>query len=305
MDFTPLLLNEMLTINKLISFHYFEYAKGYAFEGEQHDFWEFLYVDKGSVEIRSDERTLELSQGTIIFHKPGEFHTVRVGEQHKPPNLIVISFECNSHYMSRLDHQVISLGSRERNLLSLILQEGFHSFSPPFDDPHRHNLTRKPEAPFGSEQVLKIYLEALLIQLIRIGEEGTSTEGSRKPSAMQSEKAEQKVVQNIEAYMKEQLSEQLTLDQLCKAVHLGKSRLKEIFQSQKGTGAIEYFKLLKIQEAKTLIREKHYNYTEIATMLGYASIHYFSRDFKKSTGMSPSEYARTLKARADSTGNLD
>jgi AraC-like DNA-binding protein len=47
-----------------------------------------------------------------------------------------------------------------------------------------------------------------------------------------------------------------------------------------------------------MIREQHYNYTEIAWILGYTSIHYFSRDFKKTAGMSPSESARTVKARS-------
>lgn len=302
MDFNRLTLKELLTVDKLISFHYFEYTKGYMFEGEQHDFWELLYVDKGAVEIRADERTLELTQGMIIFHKPDEFHTVQVGHQHKPPNLIVISFECRSPFMAKFENVALSLGNREQNLLSLILQEGFHSFMPPYDNPASHQLIRNPDAPFASEQAIKSYLEILLIQLIRNFEDNSVTNGTtaRKPSSMQSEKAEQRIVRGIVEYMKARLSEQLSLDQLCKETHLGKSRLKEIFHSQTGTGAMEYFKLLKIEEAKTLIREHQYNYTEIASILGYASIHYFSRDFKKSTGMSPSEYARTLKARASS-----
>lgn len=296
MEFARLSLKQALSVDKLISFHYFEYPKGYVFEGERHDFWEFLYVDKGEVEVRADDRTWELAQGTVIFHKPGEFHTVRVGERHKPPNLIVISFECRSPYMSRFENKVIALGSRERGLLSLILQEGFHAFRPPFDNPALHRLTRNPDAPFAGEQALKSYLELLLIGLIRKEERGCSQEAGKRASP-QKEKAEQRIVQQIIDYMKTRLSDSLTLDQLCQAVHVGKSRLKEIFQAQTGTGALEYFKLLKIEEAKSLIREEQDNVTEIAAKLGYASIHYFSRDFKKSTGMSPSEYARTVRAK--------
>lgn len=301
MEFTRLSLRESLSVKKLISFHYFEYTKGYVFEGEQHDFWEFLYVDKGEVEVRADDRTLELTQGTVIFHKPGEFHTVRVREHHKPPNLIVISFECGSPFMARLENKIMALGNRERNLLSLILQEGFQAFLPPYDNPTLHQLSRNPNAQFASEQTFKSYLEILLINLVR-NEEPAGGHEPRKLSSMQKEKAEHRIVQQIIEYMKQHLSTSLSLDHLCQTVHLGKSRLKEIFQSQTGTGALEYFKLLKIEEAKSLIREEHYNYTEIAAMLGYASIHYFSRDFKKTTGMSPSEYARTAKARINSDG---
>lgn len=299
MEFARHTLNEMLAVRKLISFHYFEFAKGYVFEGEQHDFWEFLYVDKGSVEVRADDRTHQLEQGMIIFHKPGEFHTVQVGQRHKPPNLFVLSFECASPYMAKFENQLVRLGTTERNLLSMLLQEGFHSFEPPYDSSHTHELISNPEAPFASEQVMRNYLETLLIQLIRLQDDAERQilHAERKPASFQTEKAEQLLAERIIAYMRQRLEGPLRLDDLCKEMHLGKSRLKEIFHSQTDTGPIEYFKQLKIKEAKTLIREQHYNYTEIAAMLGYSSIHYFSRDFKKSTGMSPTDYARTAKAR--------
>jgi AraC-like DNA-binding protein len=304
LDFYPLSLTESLSINKLISFHYFEYAKGYSFEGEQHNFWEFLYVDKGEVEVRADERTIELKQGMIIFHKPEEFHTVRVTQHHKPPNLIVISFECSSPFMSCLENKVLMLGNGERNQLSAILQEGFLTFNPPFDDPFVHHLTRNPNAPFASEQVFKSYLEILMIRLIR--NQTNTVDGGQetgKLSSMQQENTVNRIVQQLIAYMKNHLSSTLSLDDLCKEVHLGKSRLKEIFQAQTGTGALDYFKQLKIEESKSMIREQQYNFTEIAGILGYTSIHYFSRDFKKTAGMSPSEYARTVKARSFKSPN--
>ncbi|GLX68629.1 helix-turn-helix domain-containing protein [Paenibacillus glycanilyticus] len=296
MEFARHTLAEMLAVRKLISFHYFEFAKGYVFEGEQHDFWELLYVDKGSVEVRADERTHQLEQGMIIFHKPGEFHTVEVSQQHKPPNLFVLSFECTSPCMEKFENLILQLGTRERNLLSLLLQEGFHSFEPPYDNSHIHELISRENAPFASEQAMRNYLETLLIQLIRL-QENDERQAVRKPASFQSEKAEQQTAERIISFMREHLSEQLTLDKLCEELHLGKSRLKEIFHAQAGVGPMDYFKQLKIEEAKTLIREQQSNMTEIAAQLGYSSIHYFSRDFKKATGMPPSDYARSAKAR--------
>lgn len=300
MEFNRFTLQELLAVHKLISFHYFEYAKGFAFEGEQHDFWELLYVDKGAVEVRADERLLELTQGMIVFHKPDEFHTVNVKETHKPPNLVVLSFECRSSCMERFNNRVMRLGAKEQQLLSLILQEGFEAFLPPFDHPGEHRLRRNPHAPVGAEQAFRAYLEVLLIQLLRKLEQEDGREAARRPVSLHAEKAEEKLISQIVDYMKGRLSESLKLDELCEAVHLGKSRLKEIFLARMGMGPIEYFKQLKIEEAKTLIREQHYNYTQIADRLGYASIHYFSRSFKQATGMSPSEYARSVKARAAS-----
>ena len=45
-----------------------------------------------------------------------------------------------------------------------------------------------------------------------------------------------------------------------------------------------------------MIRQEQANFTEISDALGYTSIHYFSRQFKTFTGMSPSEYALSIKA---------
>jgi YesN/AraC family two-component response regulator len=60
-------------------------------------------------------------------------------------------------------------------------------------------------------------------------------------------------------------------------------------------GVMEYFKALKIEEAKTLIKESELNFTEISEKLSYASIHYFSRHFKRATGMNPSQFASSVK----------
>ena len=61
---------------------------------------------------------------------------------------------------------------------------------------------------------------------------------------------------------------------------------------------------MKIETAKQLIRNEQMNFTQIAETLGYSSIHYFSRQFRKLTGMSPSEYASSIKARSERTSGL-
>ena len=48
-----------------------------------------------------------------------------------------------------------------------------------------------------------------------------------------------------------------------------------------------------------MIRSGQMNFTQISEYLGYSSIHYFSRQFKRSTGMTPSEYVSSIRALAD------
>ena len=56
-------LRKVIDVQSIVTVHYFEYAKNYVFEGERHDFWELLYVDKGEVEVMADEVGYRLKRG--------------------------------------------------------------------------------------------------------------------------------------------------------------------------------------------------------------------------------------------------
>lgn len=66
-----------IVIDSIITIHYFEYMRDFVFRGESHDFWEFLYVDRGTVLVTAGESDFQLTTGNIIFHKPKEFHAIR------------------------------------------------------------------------------------------------------------------------------------------------------------------------------------------------------------------------------------
>lgn len=293
MEFTRTVLKEELQIKHIVSLHYFEFAKNFIFEGENHDFWEFLYVDKGEAEVMADEAGYRLKQGDIIFHKPNEFHSVWANKK-IAPNLVVIAFECKSEAMNYFEQKIFSLGDTERNLLASIVSEGFNAFLPPLDMPRINALKRKQYPPFGCEQVLKIHLELLLIDLVR---KGNNQENENRLSTIAKQRTEDDIIKRINTFMLENTSSSLTLDQICRFLNMGRTHLKTMFKAKTGMGALEYFKMLKIDRAKVLIREEEYNLTEISEKLGYSSIHSFSRHFKSVTDISPSEYAKTIKAR--------
>ena len=52
MPFTPTVISRPVRVDRVVTVHYFEYSSSYYFEGEQHDFWEFVYVDKGEVDVQ-------------------------------------------------------------------------------------------------------------------------------------------------------------------------------------------------------------------------------------------------------------
>ncbi|MEG1640669.1 MAG: AraC family ligand binding domain-containing protein, partial [Ruthenibacterium sp.] len=153
-------------VDALITVHYFEYSSNYYFEGETHDFWEFLYVDKGEIDVRAADKEYHLQKGQIIFHAPDEFHSLRANGV-VAPNLVVASFACHSAAMQFFTGKVLNAGDAERALLACIVEEAESAFTTPLDDPTTLQLERSATASFGAEQMIRNSIEQLLICFVR------------------------------------------------------------------------------------------------------------------------------------------
>ncbi|WP_162342089.1 helix-turn-helix domain-containing protein [Cyclobacterium salsum] len=71
---------------------------------------------------------------------------------------------------------------------------------------------------------------------------------------------------------------------------LGYSRLSQLFSSLQGITIEHYFIELKIEKARELLSYEAHNISEVAWKLGYSSMQHFSAQFKKHTGMTPSQF---------------
>lgn len=284
-------LRMALTIRHIVTIHYFEYTSNYYYEGESHPFWEFLYVDKGELDVSGDDRHYVLKKGQIIFHKPGEFHKLWANGE-VAPNLVVVSFECDSPAMDFFEEKVLTIGDLERDCMAAIVSEARSVFSTQLNDPGTKRLERRDEVPFAAEQLIAINLELMLIHLRRAAEARRSTS---LPTSLIREKNQKDFMDKVTAYLEANVNRRLTLEDVCRENLVGRSYLQKIFREKTGGGVMEYFGCLKIEAAKQMIRLNKNNFTEISALLGYTSIHYFSRHFKKVTGMTPSEYASSVK----------
>jgi AraC-like DNA-binding protein len=298
-QFVKTTLRELISVKQIVSLHYFEFSKDYIFEGEKHDFWEFLYVDKGEVEVLADSTGYKLKQGDIIFHKPNEFHSVWANRQ-IAPNLVVLTFECDSAAISFFRDKIFSLDSQQARLLAQIINYGFQAFEPPFDNPREHTLIRNRASIPGAEQYIKLYIELLLLHLYHSGNAGSRTQ---RLSSMTKDRSENDLIHRMIAYMEQHIYESVTLEQIYNTFNLSKSHALSVFKERTGQSIMRYYRNIKIEQAKRLIREDQMNFTEIAELLQYSSVHQFSRQFKSVLDMSPSEYARSVKAQLHETVN--
>ena len=285
LDYRPLIPRRPVAVDRLYSVHYFEYTGSYAYPGECHDFWELLYVDKGSLLVTAGERRLRLERGQAVFHAPGEFHAFSAAGV--APDLVVAGFGCDSPAMDFFRDRTIAIRGEERSLLGRLVAESAAAFSTPLNASSVTQLQRRGTAPFGGEQLLCAALEELLIRLIR-------REGSPQPGPDGRPEGDGVVAQVMD-YLERRVDQPLTLEQICRDNLVGRSQLQKLFHAHTGGGVMAWFSDLKIQSARRLIREGRLNFTQIAGLLGFQSVHYFSRRFRQATGMSPSEYERSVK----------
>ena len=294
-------LENSITIEKIFSIHYFEYMSDFVFEGESHDFWEFICVDKGEVNVTAGETCTLLKKGNIAFHQPNEFHNVKATGQ-IAPNLVVISFECHDKAMDFFRNGIFKIDDTERNLMADIITEARHCFDCRLDDPYLQHMPKKDAELFGSEQLIRLNLEHLLIHLVRRYSDPVISRNEVPKSVTLKtprSKSNAEIFDRVTNYLEDHLRGHVTIEQICRDNLVGRSQLQKIFKERTGLGIIEYFSHMKIEAAKEIIRTNRMNFTQISEHLGYTSIHYFSRQFKKVTGMTHSEYASSIKAMAD------
>lgn len=288
-DYQPVALQTVFDVTAVVNLSYYRLPLDYAFSGEQHPFWEFLYVDRGSVIVTAGADRYQLHAGELAFHRPEEFHSFRaLGEA----NVFVVSFCCGSPAMHRLEEKVLRLHQREKQSLRLLLDEAALAYEHFEGEPPIVNLAKRADAPWGSDQLIKLYLEQLFICICRRDDNVRFSQ-----RAITSTQFHQHLLlaQQARDYLAAHYSEAITLPSLAAALGISVSQLKRVFHEQIGQSMVRYLTALRIGEAKRLIREGNLTFTQIAERIGIESIYYFSNLFKKQTGMSPTEYEKTLK----------
>ncbi len=294
MEYQATMLRKEFHISRIYTVHYFEYEKTYEFLGEQHDFWELVYVDRGEVLTTAGKNKFPLVQGEILFHEPGEYHNLQANGI-VAPNIIIVAFECRSKEMLFFRGKKMKLSDSEKHLLSVIMKESSEAFSSPLDDTFLRKLDKRPDSLFGAEQLISVALEQLLIFLRRRGDVP-----SEKVVLPLNRHASQKVLDDVLRFLADNLDKKLRFKEVAEFAGMSGSALKTLFKNRIGQGVMEYFANMKMDRAKVLIREGNYNITQIAMLLGFDSIHMFSRRFKTITGMSPTEYSHSVKVEFES-----
>ncbi len=94
----------------------------------------------------------------------------------------------------------------------------------------------------------------------------------------------------IKRYVNDHLKEELSLDTIAADAGLSPSYLSRMFCRQTGMNLIAYINECRVKRAKELLRDSNLKIYEVSQEVGFENPHYFSRIFKRHTGMTPYEY---------------
>lgn len=105
-----------------------------------------------------------------------------------------------------------------------------------------------------------------------------------------------KLVEKAKRYVMNHYQEKLALAEVAHALNISAGHLSITFKKYTGETLSDYIAKVKIDHAKELIRTQQYLMYEIADLLGFENAYYFSKVFKKVTGLSPRDYEKNSTA---------
>ena len=103
---------------------------------------------------------------------------------------------------------------------------------------------------------------------------------------------EERPIMAITRYLQEHLSEDISLSVLAEEFHLSAQYISQLFKSEIGVNFLAYLTNIRMERAKKLLLSTALSIGEISEQLGFGDYRVFTKVFKKSEGVTPSQYRR-------------
>lgn len=233
---------------------------------DQSEGWALIAIRSGEAAVCIQGNSCLLQAGELLLLPPDSYHTIQPSE---PEALVQLHFNCVGPGVVPLSRRIFSA---DPACLDLLLQE----------------------AAGAQPDRLPILVRALELQLMLcLRQTGISADIRAIPTKLshQHDWIIHQVLDDLNCHY----DQRITLELLANRHDISVTQLKRLFKAQTGTTVIAYLTARRMDAAKALIRAGQLNFTQIATAVGYDNIYYFSTQFKKQTGMTPTEYADTAR----------
>ena len=264
-------VDHQIRVEGLYTFFYQEREQGFLFAGESHPMPELTYVDQGELHSVADGQDILLKQGDIAIFGPNQWH-MHYADIGVAPRYVTITFDLEGVDITPLLNRKFAAPQQAVTLIQQMLRE----------------QERMDE--FSSDMIIS-QLSLLMLTLLR---EAAAPSGAklRTSNAIHSEN---EIIRQAQQYISTHIRQKLSVPLVAKQVDVSPSYLTALFHKNLQISPGEYIRRIKLQESKQMIRENSLNFTEIAAELQYSTVHHFSRQFKEKFGITPTEYAKSVR----------
>ena len=148
-------------------------------------------------------------------------------------------------------------------------------------------------------EALRLQITDYILKPVNYEEFGTCIDNlkislyeQRVSAAAEPEKQEERAITGITRYLQEHLAEEISLSVLAEQFHLNPQYISQLFKSEIGVNFLAYLTNIRMEKAKKLLLTTSASIAEVAEQSGYGDYRVFTKVFKKSEGITPSQYRR-------------
>ncbi len=264
-------VDHQLRVECIYTFFYQEKEQGFLFSGESHPMAELTYVDQGALHSVADGQDLLLKQGDLVIYGPNQWH-MQYADIGVAPRYVTLSFDLTGGDLSALLNRKFSAPQHVVLLLQRMLRE-------------------QERMDAYSNDIILSQLNLLLLLLLR----ESAAPRAGKLQTVNAVHSENEIIRQAQQYISTHIREKLSVPLVARQVDVSPSYLTALFHKNLQISPGEYIRRIKLQESKQMIRENNLNFTEIAALLQYSTVHHFSRQFKEKFGITPTEYAKSVR----------
>ncbi len=218
----------------------------------------FIYITEGECVYRFKNETFSAKSGDILFLAKDSIYSMDV--QSNTYRFVFANFDFTTTAPCKYE---------------LFKMQNTRAIESMF----RRMLEKWRQKRAAAEEDCISILYSLYAEIIRF----ENTTYLPSPKRMRLEAAIQYIAENF-------TKEDLTVQSVANAAVMSESHFRRLFKIAYGLSPIKYINILRIERAKELIRYTNESFSDIATVVGFANLYYFSRMFKKEVGCTPSEF---------------
>ncbi|TLS50999.1 AraC family transcriptional regulator [Paenibacillus antri] len=237
-----------------------------------HDYYLFHTVTAGNGDFMLDGKRYICGAGDTFMIFPGSLHQY-VAAARQPWEYVWVAFQ--GHRCEPLLQQLgltperpVVRGSGTRNALALYRR--------------LRSSLRDAEHPALADLEAAGCLRLLLREL-------ALAEPDRLPAPPTAGTAARRQVEQAMRWLELQYAQPISIEQLSKSLGYHRTHLSKMFKDAIGLSPMQFLMQIRLERAKSLLRS-HWSVEQVASSVGFADALYFSKQFRKRFGMSPTEY---------------